>query len=81
MVRCPILLPVNKVSCCLHPVPCVTRLLYLRSKLSPFGPYTDKVDKAKVTLEASFKEIGLDSLDTVEMVMSIEEEFMVLKYF
>lgn len=30
-----------------------------------------------MTLEASFKEIGLDSLDTVEMVMSIEEEFMV----
>nr|QCI08603.1 Acyl carrier protein [Spermothamnion repens] len=34
------------------------------------------VDKHQVTLEASFAEdLGADSLDTVELVMAIEEEF------
>ena len=34
------------------------------------------VDAAKVTLEAKFKEdLGLDSLDLVEFVMALEEEF------
>lgn len=34
------------------------------------------VDKAKVTLEASFiEDLGADSLDTVELVMALEEEF------
>ncbi|KAI8877195.1 acyl carrier protein [Backusella circina FSU 941] len=38
----------------------------------------DKVDASKVTPEASFiKDLGLDSLDTVEVVMAIEEEFSV----
>ncbi|PWZ14265.1 Acyl carrier protein 1, mitochondrial [Zea mays] len=35
-----------------------------------------KIDPSKVTPEAHFeKDLGLDSLDTVEVVMAIEEEF------
>ncbi|XP_010551270.1 PREDICTED: acyl carrier protein 2, mitochondrial [Tarenaya hassleriana] len=35
-----------------------------------------KVDPSKVTLEANFQsDLGLDSLDTVEVVMALEEEF------
>ncbi|KAL6839042.1 hypothetical protein ACP4OV_031096 [Aristida adscensionis] len=35
-----------------------------------------KVDPSKVTPEAHFeKDLGLDSLDTVDVVMAIEEEF------
>ncbi len=35
-----------------------------------------KVDAAKVTLEASVKDdLGADSLDAVEIVMDIEDEF------
>ena len=38
----------------------------------------DKVDAAKVTAEAKFSEdLGLDSLDAVEVVMAIEDEFAV----
>ena len=34
------------------------------------------VDKDKITLETSFVEdLGADSLDTVELVMALEEEF------
>jgi len=34
------------------------------------------VDEDKVTLEASFKEdLGADSLDVVELVMELEDEF------
>ena len=37
-----------------------------------------KVDPAKVTASSDFvKDLGLDSLDTVELVMAFEEEFMV----
>lgn len=36
------------------------------------------VDKNKVTLEANFAtDLGADSLDTVELVMAIEEEFSI----
>ena len=35
----------------------------------------DKVDPAKVTDAVSFKALALDSLDAVEVVMAIEEEF------
>jgi len=36
----------------------------------------DKVDPEKVTLEARFVEdLGLDSLDVVELVMALEDEF------
>ncbi|KAG0248322.1 hypothetical protein BG011_000212 [Mortierella polycephala] len=38
----------------------------------------NKVDNEKVTLQASFNsDLGLDSLDAVEVVMSIEEEFSI----
>ncbi|KAI7906170.1 acyl carrier protein-like protein [Cokeromyces recurvatus] len=38
----------------------------------------DKVDSNKISLDAHFiKDLGLDSLDTVEVVMAIEEEFSV----
>ncbi|KAI9005479.1 acyl carrier protein-like protein [Phycomyces nitens] len=38
----------------------------------------DKVDQTKVAVDAHFvKDLGLDSLDTVEVVMAIEEEFSV----
>ena len=34
------------------------------------------VDESKVTLEASFKDdLGADSLDVVELVMELEDEF------
>nr|YP_010204125.1 acyl carrier protein [Ahnfeltia fastigiata]UAT97677.1 acyl carrier protein [Ahnfeltia fastigiata]UAT97881.1 acyl carrier protein [Ahnfeltia fastigiata] len=36
------------------------------------------VDKKQVTLEANFaNDLGADSLDTVELVMAIEEEFAI----
>nr|YP_007878239.1 acyl carrier protein [Calliarthron tuberculosum]YP_009589155.1 acyl carrier protein [Corallina ferreyrae]YP_009660623.1 acyl carrier protein [Corallina chilensis]AGA63850.1 acyl carrier protein [Calliarthron tuberculosum]QBL75671.1 acyl carrier protein [Corallina ferreyrae]QCS25571.1 acyl carrier protein [Corallina chilensis] len=36
------------------------------------------VDKTKVTLKANFaNDLGADSLDTVELVMAIEEEFSI----
>ncbi|KAJ3757350.1 hypothetical protein EV360DRAFT_84085 [Lentinula raphanica] len=38
----------------------------------------EKVDPAKLTTTASFeKDLGLDSLDAVEVVMAVEEEFMI----
>ena len=33
------------------------------------------VDASTVTLDTTFDEIGLDSLDIVEMLMGLEEEF------
>ena len=43
------------------------------------------VDEKQVTLEASFvDDLGADSLDTVELVMALEEEFDIeipAKYF
>jgi len=34
------------------------------------------VEKSKITLEASFiEDLGADSLDTVELIMKMEEEF------
>nr|YP_009546272.1 acyl carrier protein [Gelidium gabrielsonii]AYO27620.1 acyl carrier protein [Gelidium gabrielsonii] len=36
------------------------------------------VEEKKVTLQANFaKDLGADSLDTVELVMAIEEEFSI----
>ena len=38
----------------------------------------DKVEAAKVTEEAKFiEDLGLDSLDVVEVVMAMEEEFVI----
>jgi len=37
----------------------------------------DKVDEALVTPESAFKDLSLDSLDVVELVMAIEEEFAI----
>ncbi|KAI8575808.1 hypothetical protein K450DRAFT_260002 [Umbelopsis ramanniana AG] len=38
----------------------------------------DKIDPSKVSLNATFtNDLGLDSLDAVEVVMAIEEEFSV----
>ena len=38
----------------------------------------DQVDAAKVTPESKFsEELGLDSLDAVEVVMAIEDEFAI----
>jgi len=34
-------------------------------------------DGSTITKETTFEQLGLDSLDTVELVMSIEEEFNV----
>jgi len=38
----------------------------------------EKVDKSKLSPTAHFKnDLGLDSLDTVEVVMAVEEEFAI----
>ena len=37
----------------------------------------DKVEPVQVTPEAAFKDLSLDSLDIVELVMAIEEEFAI----
>jgi|NOAtaT_7_FD_contig_31_9364102_length_438_multi_8_in_0_out_0_1 NADH dehydrogenase (ubiquinone) 1 alpha/beta subcomplex 1 len=38
----------------------------------------DKVDSAKVTAESNFqKDLGIDSLDAVELVMALEDEFVI----
>ncbi|EJT48670.1 hypothetical protein A1Q2_08283 [Trichosporon asahii var. asahii CBS 8904] len=38
----------------------------------------EKVDQGKLTPTANFtKDLGLDSLDTVEVVMAVEEEFAI----
>ncbi len=33
------------------------------------------IDVVEITKESSFKDLGLDSLDTVEILMEIEDEF------
>ncbi len=35
------------------------------------------IDAADIKMESTFEELGVDSLDTVELVMSFEEEFNV----
>jgi len=38
----------------------------------------DKVDASKVTAESNFqKDLGIDSLDAVELVMALEDEFVI----
>lgn len=31
-------------------------------------------DKSEITMETSFKDLGIDSLDTVEMLMNLEDK-------
>lgn len=31
-------------------------------------------DKSEITMESSFKDLGIDSLDTVEMLMNLEDK-------
>ncbi|KAK6027601.1 putative acyl carrier protein [Ostertagia ostertagi] len=57
-----------------------TRLLSLRrlSKIvfSLCSASYDKIDPKKLTMDSDFvKDLGLDSLDHVEMIMAMEEEF------
>ncbi len=33
------------------------------------------IDVSEVTMDSTFEDLGLDSLDTVEIVMSLEDEF------
>ena len=33
------------------------------------------IDASEIKLESTFEELGLDSLDTVELVMAFEDEF------
>lgn len=33
------------------------------------------IDVSEITMDSTFEELGLDSLDTVEIVMSLEDEF------
>lgn len=35
---------------------------------------TDRTDCAEVKSESTFKELGVDSLDTVELLMNLEDE-------
>ena len=37
----------------------------------------EKVDQAKLTPTSNFKELGLDSLDLVEVCLALEEEFVI----
>ncbi len=37
----------------------------------------DKVDASRVTEKSTFRELDLDSLDSVEVVLAIEEEFVI----
>lgn len=37
----------------------------------------DQVDAAKVTPDSKWADLGLDSLDAVEVVMAIEDEFAI----
>ena len=33
------------------------------------------IDVSEITLDSTFEDLGLDSLDTVEIVMTLEDEF------
>lgn len=35
------------------------------------------IEESEITMETSFEELGFDSLDTVELVMNLEEEFSI----
>ncbi|MBE6705368.1 MAG: acyl carrier protein [Ruminococcaceae bacterium] len=33
------------------------------------------IDESEITLETTFEDLGIDSLDTVELMMEVEDEF------
>lgn len=33
------------------------------------------IDEAEISLETTFEDLGIDSLDTVELMMEVEDEF------
>ncbi len=33
------------------------------------------IDEAEITMETTFEDLGIDSLDTVELMMEVEDEF------
>ncbi|WFD07994.1 mitochondrial acyl carrier protein [Malassezia vespertilionis] len=52
----------------------------IRTRIEEVLKSFEKVDPAKVTPTASFTaDLGLDSLDAVEVVMAIEEEFNIVR--
>ena len=51
--------------------------LHFPTKILLFFQLFDKIDPEKLTLESHFfKDLGLDSLDHVEIIHMLEEEFM-----
>ncbi len=48
--------------------------MVLEKIIGILGDYTD-FDAASITEDTTFEELGLDSLDTVELMMSVEDEF------
>jgi acyl carrier protein len=38
---------------------------------------TQRIPREKITLESTFEELGLDSLDSVNILFALEEEFQI----
>lgn len=51
----------------------VTKMIF-EEVVQILAEYKD-MDPADIKLESDFRELGLDSLDTVEIVMSLEDKF------
>ncbi|KAL4266896.1 Acyl carrier protein [Pleurotus pulmonarius] len=53
-------------------------VFHIESRILELLKGFDKVDPSKLSSTASFsKDLGLDSLDSVEVVMAVEEEFSI----
>jgi len=48
--------------------------MVLEKIIELLADYSD-VDAANINAESTFEDLGLDSLDTVELIMGIEDEF------
>ena len=48
--------------------------MVLEKVIELLADYSD-VDAESITAQSTFDELGLDSLDTVELIMGIEDEF------
>lgn len=48
--------------------------MVLEKVIDMLADYSD-VESDKITEDSTFEELGLDSLDTVELIMGIEDEF------